>query len=47
VLVQTLRDVGKAPMSVVRERRPPKNFLNYMALMSGIIDVEPPILRNK
>jgi hypothetical protein len=36
-----LRDVGEAPRSVVRERRPPKKFLNYMALMSSIIDAKP------
>jgi hypothetical protein len=26
---------------VVRDRRPPKKFLNYMALMSSIIDANP------
>jgi hypothetical protein len=40
-ILQTLKDVGEAPKSVVRERRPPKKFLNYMALMTNIIDVEP------
>jgi hypothetical protein len=35
-----LRDVGEAPRSVVKENMPPKKFPNYMALMSGIIDVE-------
>jgi hypothetical protein len=40
-LLQTLNDVGEAPKSVVKERRPPKKFLNYMALMSSIIDGEP------
>jgi hypothetical protein len=40
-LLQTLRDVGEAPRSAVRESRPPRKFPNYMALMSSIIDVEP------
>jgi hypothetical protein len=40
-LVQTLIYVGEALRSVVRECRHLNNFLNYMALMSGIIDVEP------
>jgi hypothetical protein len=40
-LFQKLRDVGEAPRSAVRERRPLRKFLNYMALMSRIIDVEP------
>jgi hypothetical protein len=36
-----LRDVGEAPKSANGERKPPRKFLNYMALMSSIIDVEP------
>jgi len=36
-----LRDAGEAPRSAVRECKPPKKFLNYMMLMSSIIDVEP------
>jgi hypothetical protein len=36
-----LKDVGEAPRSAVREWRTPKKFLNSMALMSSIIDVEP------
>jgi hypothetical protein len=40
-LVKTLRYVGEAPRSVVRDHRPLKKFPNYMVLMSGIIDVEP------
>jgi hypothetical protein len=36
-----LRDVGEAPRSVVRERKPPKKFPNYIALISSIIDYEP------
>jgi hypothetical protein len=36
-----LRDIGEAPRSVVRKHRPPRKFLNYMVLMSSIIDVEP------
>jgi hypothetical protein len=36
-----LRDVGEAPRSTARERRPPRKFPNYMVLMSSIIDVEP------
>jgi hypothetical protein len=40
-LLQTLRDAGEAPRSVVRESKPLRKFSNYMALMSSIIDVEP------
>jgi hypothetical protein len=36
-----LKDVGEAPRSAIREHKPLKNFLNYMALMSSIINVEP------
>jgi hypothetical protein len=37
-----LRDAQEyveAPRSTFRERRPPKKFPNYMALMSNIIDL--------
>jgi hypothetical protein len=39
--MQTMRGAKEhveAPSSTVRERRPPKKFPNYMALMSSIID---------
>jgi hypothetical protein len=36
-----LRDVGEAPRSAVRERKPSKKFPNYIVLMSSIVDVEP------
>jgi hypothetical protein len=36
-----LKDVGETPMSVVRESMAPKKFMNYMELMSSIIDVDP------
>jgi hypothetical protein len=34
-------DVGEDTRSMVREWRPMNNFMNYMALMSSTIDVEP------
>jgi len=40
-LLQTLRDVGEIPRSVVRECEPLRKFMNYMILMSSTIDVEP------
>jgi hypothetical protein len=42
-IVQTLRDTGETPRSSFRERKPLRNFMNYMVLMSNIIDVEPSI----
>jgi hypothetical protein len=35
--LQTLKDVGETPRSVVRQRKPLKKFLHYMALVSSII----------
>jgi hypothetical protein len=40
-LLQTLRDVGEAPMSLVRERIPSRKFSNYMEVISRIVDVDP------
>jgi hypothetical protein len=40
-ILQTLRDAGEAPRSAIGERRPPRKFSNYMALMSSIIDAYP------
>jgi hypothetical protein len=40
-LLSTLRDVGEAPGSVVKECMTSRKFPNYMELMSSIIDVEP------
>jgi hypothetical protein len=45
---QTLRDAQEyveAPRSTFRESRPLKKFLNYMALMSNIIDLSLPVIR--
>jgi hypothetical protein len=42
-LLQILRDASEAPRSVARECRSLRKFLNYMVLMSSIIDVEPSI----
>jgi hypothetical protein len=42
-LLQTLMGVGESPRSVVKECNPVRKFMNYMVLMSRIIDVEPSI----
>jgi hypothetical protein len=42
-LSQTLRDVGEVPRSAFKESKPLRKFLNYIALMGSIIDVEPSI----
>jgi hypothetical protein len=39
-LLYTLRDAGEACRSEIRELKPPRMFLNYMSLMSSIIDAQ-------
>jgi hypothetical protein len=47
---QTLRDAQEhveTPRSTFRERRPPKKFPDYMALMSNILDLSLPVFRRQ
>jgi hypothetical protein len=40
-LLHTLKDAGEDPKSVVREHKLLRRFMNYMVLMSNVIDVDP------